>query len=287
MLHECRPSIPLRHLLLIFNKSSYHCEYSIPRLMKCTGQRVPKLDARLPHGKHLPGASPLRVLLLVLSYTSSFVRWQLLVDALSRLAGECLMYALRQGTRLLRRNPLQQARAAHQDSTAVDTEHRVDGEIGIASGAPEAIYKRQVYLSDLSCSCAGTPPVHILSLHFWRAYSYLASDAGHHLFPSTHFWPAREGQHRRCFRQWAQLEAHLRDAAEVSSRSLRFLASPLLTKVPFGKKPFHTGTPQISRFHGIQMGESLDRMDFHSRSPGQRGPRHAELPHASRCRGLL
>ncbi len=60
------------------------------------------------------------------------------------------MNALRQGTRLLRRNPLQQARAAHQDSTAVDTEHRVDGEIGIASGAPEAIYKRQVHLSDLS-----------------------------------------------------------------------------------------------------------------------------------------
>ncbi|CAK0784403.1 hypothetical protein CVIRNUC_007607 [Coccomyxa viridis] len=56
------------------------------------------------------------------------------------------MNALRQGTRLLRRNPLQQARAAHQDSTAVDTEHRVDGEIGIASGAPEAIYKRQVII---------------------------------------------------------------------------------------------------------------------------------------------
>ena len=60
------------------------------------------------------------------------------------------MKALRQSTRLLRHKPLQQARAAHQDSTAVDTEHRVDGEIGIASGAPENIYKRQVSLSYLS-----------------------------------------------------------------------------------------------------------------------------------------
>ena len=54
------------------------------------------------------------------------------------------MKALRQTTRLLRHRPLQQVRAAHEDSTATDTVHRVDGEIGIASGAPESIYKRQV-----------------------------------------------------------------------------------------------------------------------------------------------
>jgi len=56
------------------------------------------------------------------------------------------MKALRQTTRLLRQRPLQQVRAAHEDSTATDTVHRVDGEIGIASGAPENIYKRQVII---------------------------------------------------------------------------------------------------------------------------------------------
>ena len=56
------------------------------------------------------------------------------------------MNALRQSTRLLRHRPLQQVRAAHQDTTAPATQRKVDGEIGIASGAPEEIYKRQVLL---------------------------------------------------------------------------------------------------------------------------------------------
>jgi len=56
------------------------------------------------------------------------------------------MNALRQTTRLLRHRPIQQVRAAHQDSTDTDTVYRVDGEIGVASGAPENIYKRQVQL---------------------------------------------------------------------------------------------------------------------------------------------
>ena len=56
------------------------------------------------------------------------------------------MNALRQSTRLLRHRPLQQIRAAHQDTTAPATQRKVDGEIGIASGAPEEIYKRQVLL---------------------------------------------------------------------------------------------------------------------------------------------
>ena len=160
-------------------------------------------------------------------YISSTANRQLQVNALSTLTGECLMNALRQSTRLLRRYPLQQARAAHQDSTAVDTEHRVDGEIGIASGAPENIYKRQVYLSDLSFAVV---PARVLCRSSLcttgQPTQFLTSDAGHNLFPSTHFWPAREGQHRRCFRQWAQLEAHLRDAAKVSQRSLRSREPP-------------------------------------------------------------
>ena len=56
------------------------------------------------------------------------------------------MNALRQSTRLLRHRPLQQIRAAHQDTSAQDSQRKVDGEIGIASGAPEEIYKRQVLL---------------------------------------------------------------------------------------------------------------------------------------------
>jgi len=60
--------------------------------------------------------------------------------------GEQSMNALRQTTRLLRHRPVQQVRAAHQDSTDTDTVYRVDGEIGVASGAPENIYKRQVQL---------------------------------------------------------------------------------------------------------------------------------------------
>lgn len=56
------------------------------------------------------------------------------------------MSALRQSTRLLRHRPWQQIRAAHQDTTAPATQRKVDGEIGVASGAPESIYKRQVLL---------------------------------------------------------------------------------------------------------------------------------------------
>ena len=72
------------------------------------------------------------------------------------------MKALRQTTRLLRHRPLQQVRAAHEDSTATDTVHKVDGEIGIASGAPENIYKRQVR-TDLAlkgCLCRCRQPGH-------------------------------------------------------------------------------------------------------------------------------
>ena len=56
------------------------------------------------------------------------------------------MNALRQSTRLLRHRPLQQIRAVHEDTTATDSVQNVDGEIGIASGAPANIYKRQVLL---------------------------------------------------------------------------------------------------------------------------------------------
>ena len=64
------------------------------------------------------------------------------------------MKALRQTTRLLRHRPFQQVRAAHEDTTATDVEHRVDGEIGIASGAPENIYKRQVRVRDLAINAS-------------------------------------------------------------------------------------------------------------------------------------
>ncbi|CAL5229783.1 g13172 [Coccomyxa viridis] len=56
------------------------------------------------------------------------------------------MNALRQSTRLLRHRSFQQIRAAHQDTTAPAQQRKVDGEIGIASGAPENIYKRQVII---------------------------------------------------------------------------------------------------------------------------------------------
>ena len=67
MLHECRSLVPLRHLQLMFNRSSLEVRpQHVPKLMeKCTGQRVPKLDAQLPHGKHLQNALILRVLLLL------------------------------------------------------------------------------------------------------------------------------------------------------------------------------------------------------------------------------
>ena len=65
-------------------------------------------------------------------------------DCKSRCEDGLEMNALRQCTRLLRHRPLQQIRAAHQDTSAQDFQRKVDGEIGIASGAPEEIYKRQV-----------------------------------------------------------------------------------------------------------------------------------------------
>lgn len=153
------------------------------------------------------------------------------------------MNALRQSTRLLRHRSFQQIRAAHQDTTAPAQQRKVDGEIGIASGAPENIYKRQVLLRPSKPAFVAGLYVNTALPTSCRSNERLIRPAGDHICACPHSWSAREGPDSDKCRKWASMEAHLRHAAEVSISFIFLLSRSLSTLTWTSEYPF--GIPHL------------------------------------------